>query len=548
MSSEKDIKLQRDRFLAFAFAGADLMLEVDADGKILFAVGATKGFTGSADGSITGKNILDLFAARERGLVTSLRTRSAPGQRFGPILVNLNEDQTSFRKAMLCGVTMPDRPGVVFMTLSKGSIAQVAQSKQERNNAEDALMDKDTFAQTALEVIAASDTLGQKLGMTFLDLPDAKDFKAKIGVQKWEGFRASVSTMLRSYAADGRTASALDDGRFGVVHGANITSTAIQKDIEALSVEADPEKKGVTAVSKSVDLGDDMLSERELAKAVMYTINQFEKQGGQFNILSLESGFENFIEANAQKISDFKTVINQSRFDLKFQPIVDLSTGKAAYYEALVRFEGNQSPFEAITFCEDVGLAPEMDLAICGKVINYLVFDKNGQKKDFSVSVNPSGVSIQNERFVAKLRNKLEPHLKSDIPKRMIFEITESSQIHDLEKVNNFVKTLQDDGFKVALDDFGAGSASFQYLHKIHVNAVKIDGVYIMNILNSERDRSMISNLVRMCADLKVSVVAERVETLEHVNVLRKMGVDLGQGYYFAKPLDAPTYTAKAVV
>jgi EAL domain-containing protein (putative c-di-GMP-specific phosphodiesterase class I) len=547
MTPDKDLKLQRDRFLAFAFAGADLMLEVDPDGKILFAVGAAKGFAGSSDGALTGKNVLDLFAARERGLVTAMRTRAQPGQRFGPVLVNLNEDQTSFRKAMLCGVTMPDRPGVVFMTLSKGSIAQVAQSKHERSNAEDALMDKDSFAQAALEVIAASDSLGQKLGMTFVDLPDAKDFKSKIGAAKWDGFRSSVSTMLRSYAADGRTAAALDDGRFGVVHGANISTDAIQKDIEALSKEADPEKKGAVANAKTVDLADDGLSERELAKAVMYTINQFEKQGGQFNILSLEAGFETFIEANAQKITDFKTIINQSRFDLKFQPIVDLTTGEASYYEALVRFDGNTSPFEAITFCEDVGLAPEMDLAICGKVINYLVFDKNGQKKNFSVSVNLSGVSIQNERFIDKLRNKLEPHLKSDIPKRLIFEITESSQIHDLDKVNRFVKTLQDDGFKVSLDDFGAGSASFQYLHKIHVNAVKIDGAYIMNILHSERDRSMISNLVRMCADLKVNVVAERVETLEHVNILRQMGVDLGQGYYFAKPLDAPTYIAKAV-
>jgi EAL domain-containing protein (putative c-di-GMP-specific phosphodiesterase class I) len=158
------------------------------------------------------------------------------------------------------------------------------------------------------------------------------------------------------------------------------------------------------------------------------------------------------------------------------------------------------------------------------------------------VSVNLSGISIQNERFVAKLRNKLEPHLKTDIPKRLVFEITESSKINDLDKVNHFVKALQDDGFKIALDDFGAGSASFQYLHKIHVDAVKIDGVYIMNILQNERDRTMVANLVRMCKDLKVGVVAERIETKEHADLLKTLGVELGQGYYFAKPLDEPAY------
>jgi len=542
MSSEKDLKDQRDRFLAFAFAGADLMLEVDLDGKILYALGAAKGLTGTNDSSLTGKNVADIFAGRDRGLISTLRSRAKPGQRFGPVLVNLNEDQTTFRKAMLSGVAMPDRPGVVFMTISKGTLAQVAESQRERDHAGVALLDKDTFANAALEMIAASDMLGQKVGMTFIDLPDAKNFKGKLGAEKWAGFRDSVSTMLRAHAADGRTAAALDDGRFGVVHSSSVDASTLQKDIEALSRDADPDKKGVSAAAKTVDLKDDTLSERELANAVMYTINQFEKQGSAFNILSLETGFETFLEQNAQKISEFKTIINQSRFDLKFQPIVDLKTGQAAHYEVLVRFEGNKSPYEAIVFCEDVGLSPELDLAICGKVINYLVFTA---PKNVRVSVNLSGVSIQNERFVDKLRNKLEPHLKSDIPKRLIFEITESSKINDLDKVNNFVKALQDDGFKIELDDFGAGSASFQYLHKIHVDAVKIDGAYIMNITQNERDRSMVSSLVRMCADLKVGVVAERVETKEHADLLKTLGVDYGQGYFFAKPMDEPNYKPK---
>ena len=78
-----------------------------------------------------------------------------------------------------------------------------------------------------------------------------------------------------------------------------------------------------------------------------------------------------------------------------------------------------------------------------------------------------------------------------------------------------------------------------------HVDAVKIDGAYIMNILQNERDRSMVTNLVRMCADLKVGVVAERVETKEIADLLKTIGVDYGQGYYYAKPLDEPNYKPK---
>ncbi|MCB1537669.1 MAG: EAL domain-containing protein [Rhodospirillales bacterium] len=538
-----DIKDQRDRFLAFAFAGADLMIEVDADGTVLYALGATKGMTGSADGTLTGRKLGDIFAPRDRGLVSTLCGRAKPGQRFGPVLVNLNDEHTSFRKAMLSGLSMPDRPGRVFLTLSKGTIAQVAESKAERASSEAALMDAESFAAAALDVIAASDTLGQSVGMTLVDMPQVGDFKNRIGAERWSTFRESVSIMLRSYAADGRTAGTMGDGRFGVVHGTNVTADAIRADIESLALDSDPENRGTAAEANEIDLDNDTLSERELAKALMYTINQFEKQGQGLTLNNLQKGFESFLESNAQKISEFKTIINQSRFDLKFQPIVDLATGEPAYYEALVRFDGNKSPYDSIVFCEDVGLSPELDLAICGKIINYLVFNSKGKK--FKVSVNLSGVSIQNQRFIDKLRNKLEPHLKSDIPSRLIFEITESSQITDLDKVNTFVRALQDDGFKVSLDDFGAGAASFQYLHKIHVDSVKIDGQYITNILSSDRDRSMISNLVRMCADLDVSVVAERVETREQADALRAMNVALGQGYYFAKPLDEPDYQTK---
>ena len=541
MTSSKDFKEQRDTFLAFAFAGADLMLEVDPQGHIAFAVGAAKGFTGSSDGALTGKDFGEIFAPRDRGLVSTLRSRAKMGQRFGPVLVNLNEEHTHFRKAMLSGVSMPDKPGTVYLTLAKGSISQLAESKNERATAETALLDKDAFASAALELISASDTLGQKLGMTFVDLPNADGFKGKVGTAQWQGFKDNVSTLLRSYAADGRTAAMLNDGRFGVVHGEGVDTNTIQKSIENLSREADPDKKGLTAQTTKVDLNDDTLSERELASAVMYTIHQFEKQGGALNVLSLESGFDGFIEQNAQKISEFKTIINQQRFDLKYQPIVDLQTGEVSYYEALVRFEGGKSPYDAIIFCEEVGLSPELDLAICSKVLNFMIF----KEKKVKVSVNLSGASIQNERFIAKLQSKLEPHLKTDIPSRLIFEITESSKINDLDKVNTFVRALQDDGFKISLDDFGAGSASFQYLNKIHVDCVKIDGLYIDNILKSDRDRTMITNLVRMCRDLKVSVVAERVETKEHVAALKSMGVELGQGYYFAKPLDEPNYKPK---
>ncbi len=112
--------------------------------------------------------------------------------------------------------------------------------------------------------------------------------------------------------------------------------------------------------------------------------------------------------------------------------------------------------------------------------------------------------------------------------------------------VNNFIGILQERGFKVCLDDFGAGSASFQYLQKLHVDYLKIDGQYTRKLLTSQRDAVMVKNLARMCADLGVTVIAEFVETRGQASLLREMGVPLAQGFLYSKPLLKPDFDPEA--
>lgn len=543
----QELKDQRDRFLGFAFASADILLEVDLNSfQILFSAGATKSLAVANDTEITGSNFLDLFARRDHSLIRALKNRYQPGQRFGPLLVNLKDkiDGEKTRNAMLSGLSLPTSPDKVFFTLSKAHLNLTQSGEMARHAVQEQLLAPDQFADAAMKVLEAGNATGAKLDMTFIDIPGSDDFKKKIGQDQWASLNESISGILRAYAADGRTAAMIDNGRYGLVHDSAVSPDQIIRELEVAAIDSDPDNVGLKASSNTIELNDEGLSQHEMAKAIVYTINKFAKSD-EFDITSLKTGFEDFLGQNAQQISHYKTVINQERFDLKFQPIVDMRSGNVAYHEVLVRFESGTSPFQAIEFIEDVGLSPELDLAICGRVINHLIY-KN-KNKNTVLSVNLSGVSVQDKRFISKLRYKLEPHLKSNIARQIIFEITESSEIKDLDQVNEFIKAMQDDGFKVALDDFGAGSASFQYLQKLHVDAVKIDGQYVMGILESTRDQSMIKNLVRMCQDLDIKVVAERVETQAIATLLKSMDVDYGQGYYFAKPLDEPTEIAKKV-
>jgi EAL domain-containing protein (putative c-di-GMP-specific phosphodiesterase class I) len=129
---------------------------------------------------------------------------------------------------------------------------------------------------------------------------------------------------------------------------------------------------------------------------------------------------------------------------------------------------------------------------------------------------------------------------------RIMFEITESATIQDLDTVSKYVSILRNSGYKVCLDDFGAGAAAFQYLQKLPVDYVKIDGQYTRRVVGSERDRVLLKNLANMCKDLGIAVVAEQIELPEQAEIMRDMGITLGQGFLFAKPNAKPDYSPPA--
>lgn len=384
--------------------------------------------------------------------------------------------------------------------------------------------------------------MGQDVDMTLLDIENPHKIKEQLGDEVWDGFTDAIRDLLSSKSIDGRTAAEIGEGRYSVIHDKSIDSQSIREQLSILSKDADPNGAGFNIESKAVSADLETLSDRETAKALIYTINEFERKGTDLTIETLNSGFKSYVNANAQKISQFKHMIEQLNFNLHFQPVVNLETFECKHYEMLSRFDGEGTTEEWVIFGEDIGMASEFDLAVCERALNYLIYKAKGRNSKFAV--NLSGQSLQNEQFFLTLITRLQTH--KDLSDRLIFEVTESTLITELEKVNEFISILQKDGYKVCLDDFGAGSASFQYLHKLHVDYVKIDGQYTSKVLESNRDAVMIRNMSQMCKDLGVSMVAERIETIEEAEWMRENGVQYGQGYLFSRPLSAPEYNIPA--
>jgi EAL domain-containing protein (putative c-di-GMP-specific phosphodiesterase class I) len=236
-------------------------------------------------------------------------------------------------------------------------------------------------------------------------------------------------------------------------------------------------------------------------------------------------------------MSSFKSTVSKKDMQLRFQPIVDLRHRQAHHYEVLVRFEGDKSPYELIKFAESVHLVHEMDLAICESVIDWL--ERGAERcRPVTLAVNLSAQSLQNAIFVQRLLDLLRRHPQH--ARRLIFEITESTELQDLAAANAVIQQLRQRGHEMCLDDFGADFASFQYLHGLHVDYVKLDGKYIRPVLDSPRDRVMLKAMVGLCGDLGIRTVAEMIETETQAGLLAEIGVEFGQGWLFGRPAPAP--------
>ncbi len=531
MNKNNDLKSQRDRFLAFSFAGADLLLEIDSAGEISYAAGALKSMTGREEHMVMNQSYLDLFKDEDQALLKTMHAGARPGSKQGPYLVTLKQNRPQLKpvRAFVTGMKMPGEDAF-YLTLSQGGSLLRLMGFESEEGQKVAIANKDNFSDLARKKINDVKASGEDVKLTMLELGDTAKYESKMNKDQWENFLDSINDTILSSSVDGEAAAKLDHGRYVVLHDASTASTEIEKRIEMLFKAADPKGDGVKVQTKSMDANLPNLNERETTRAMIYTMNQFEQAGMDLSTPDLRVAFKDYLDTNTIKIQKLKHLVAHQRFHLNFQPVVSLETRTGSHYEVLTRFEDNKSPYELIVFGEDIGIAPDIDLAVCRQTLKFI----DQHNVDADLAVNLSGVSVQSEIFIDTLLSTLNEY--PNPAKSIMFEITESTMIKDLDHVNALIQRIRQAGHKICLDDFGAGAASFQYLHKLEIDGVKIDGAYVKRVLESPRDATLIKNMTQMCRELDIFVVAEMIETEEQARYLRDIGVDKGQGYLFGKP------------
>jgi EAL domain-containing protein (putative c-di-GMP-specific phosphodiesterase class I) len=180
-------------------------------------------------------------------------------------------------------------------------------------------------------------------------------------------------------------------------------------------------------------------------------------------------------------------------------------------------------------------------MAVVASVLKVLAADVG---RDASIAANISARSLGSERFVIELA-----WLCGDtaaLRPRLLLELTETHQITDFDQVNGALAQLRRLGHKVCLDDFGAGACSLEYLRRLDVDYVKIDGRYVQELAAGSRDAMILKHVVGLCDEMGVPTIAEMIETRQAAGICKDLGVTLGQGWVFSKPLPKPVWIPPA--
>ncbi len=513
-----------------------MLLEATAEGKIVFAVGQAMALVGKGARAIESGTLFDLFVKAEQARLEQALARMCQGKRIPDLPLCVAMPDGTERDISLSGYQIAgDFEGHLFLALKTRPPSAPPPLPPRQNAQTGSLPGKEDFAAIAKARLAEASHAGLDYDLTLLELPEVAALAAKAGPKAAEKFKNDLAQFLRDHSVGGDSAGLLDETKFGVVHAGDLSEGAIKSKIAEL---ADQAGQSMAVRLATLDLDQADISDEEAAQALVYTINQFSRQEGSvFTVDALNKGIHTALSGTVSEMGRLKALISEGRFGLAYQPVVSLNDKSVHHFECLARLNaseaGDASPFRLVTFAEDTGLIGHLDRAIYERVVGLMHKNFMGDRA-VSLAVNLSGHSVADPAFMNRLFKQLDA--APPFGARLLFEMTESAEVRDLSAANDRLQELRKRGHPVCLDDFGAGNAAFHYLRALTVDFVKIDGSYVQHVLTKLHDVPFLKAIAQLCRDLKIAMIAEMIEDAGTAELLKSLGVQFGQGYYFGRP------------
>lgn len=387
------------------------------------------------------------------------------------------------------------------------------------------------------------------VGLMFLDLDNFKVINDSFGHQFGDKVLVRISSRLRATLRESDSVCRQGGDEFLVIAGEveseeqiAIIAAKLLAEIRR-PIQLDETTVIVTAsigIAVVPNDGEDFDAICRSSDMAMYAA----KEKGRNDYRFFSTNMEEQAERSLHLLSDMRSAIALEQFELYYQPKIDLTSDTIIGAEALIRWDhptrGSIPPLDFIPLAERSGVIVELSDWVVEAACRECKRWHDDGYTQMNVAVNVSPVQLKREGMAGRIERAL---INSGLPATCLeLELTESMLIDDSDVVKDTLTELRHLGAKLSIDDFGTGYSNLSYLKRFDVNVLKIDQSFIGNVATSSQDLALVRAIIQMSAGLNLQTVAEGIESAEVAYAVKGMNCDIGQGYYWSKPLPADKF------
>src|SRR5665213_1662498 len=545
---ERTVLLESEqRMRALVEHGSDMITVIAPDTTILYQAGAVTAMLGYEPSDLEGSKLTKWLDPADHALLLAL----CASQRNATQELRLRRRDGTFRTFETQATSLLDHPAWEGIVLNIWDVSERKELEerlrhQAFHDALTGLPNRALFADRVGHALARAHRGGGEIAVLLIDLDDFKSINDSLGHAVGDRLLVEVAARLDATVRGADTVARLGGDEFAVIleddKSAARVEQAASRILAALSAPIDLDGRsfpiaasvGIAragALTTAIDIVRD-------ADVAMYMAKGNGKNRHALFDPTMHLAIQERLDLKADLL---RAVAEGHEFEVHYQPIVTLDTGEIVALEALARWNhpsrGMLEPAAFIPLAEEIGAIIPLGRSILNQACQEARQWADDFDQPLSVSVNVSALQLDNGDLLADVRNALHD---SGLPaERLVLEVTESEVMRDIERAANTLQALKALGVRIALDDFGTGYSSLSQLQRLPVDIVKVDQSFAGSLRQPSTHPGLIQAVMDIGKTMRLTTVAERIETPEQLRQLQELNCSLGQGYLFSRPLAA---------
>ena len=546
---ESELRGSERRLSALVTSSSDIVLVATSGGELSYASPAFESVLGYPSGDAQSLMADTLLHSDDReGLASAMAAAGTSGSTVSEeIRFRRSDGEWLWFEAAITNLTDdPDVNGYVanLRDITRRKDAEDRLAHAALHDSLTGLPNRALILNRAEQMLARSRRDFAPVAALFLDLDDFKDINDTLGHEAGDQLLTAVADRMAGAIRPGDTVGRLGGDEFVVLlEGASLAAgsgVVAQRVLDVLAAPFEiPASDAPLDVTASIGIAEgDRAHPGELLRDADIALYRA-KAAGKHCAVTFDASMHEAVDHNRSIELDLHHALEDDQFFLLYQPTIDLMTGAVAGVEALLRWRhperGTVQPDDFIPALESSGLIVPVGEWVLREACHQAeMWSRQGHR--ITMSVNISAVQLQRDRIMDDVHNALSA--SGFDPERLILELTETTLMLDVDATLIRLKLLKALGVNLAIDDFGTGYSSLAYLRQFPIDVLKIDRTFVTGMTETRESAAIVHTLVQLGKVLGLATVAEGIENEEQWERLKEEEVNIGQGFFFARPLD----------